>query len=84
MPYSVIADAGLESDAVIAVLIALERAREALGLAARTDPLTMIVANKVIELANAGERDPQRLCDLTLQAIQAGAGDTGTLRTQGR
>ena len=49
MPYSVIADAGLESDAVIAVLIALERAREALGLAARTDPLTMIVANKVIE-----------------------------------
>ena len=69
MPYSVIADAGLESDAVIAVLIAFERVREALGLADRTDPLTMIVANKLIELAKAGERDPQRLYELTLRAI---------------
>lgn len=71
MPYSVIADAGLESDAVIAVLVAFERVREALGLADRTDPLTMIVANKLIELAKAGERDPQRLCELTLRAIAA-------------
>ena len=69
MPYSVFADAGLESDAVIAVLVAFERVREALGLADRTDPLTMIVANKLIELAKAGERDPQRLYELTLQAI---------------
>ena len=71
MPYSVIADAGLESDAVIAVLVAFERVREALGLADRTDPLTMIVANKLIELAKAGERDPQRLYELTLRAIAA-------------
>jgi hypothetical protein len=72
VPYSVIANSGLESDAVAAVLTALERARAVLGLADRTDGLTMILANKLIELAQAGERDPQRLCDLVLWAIQRG------------
>jgi hypothetical protein len=70
VPYSVIASAGLESEATAAVLQALERAREALGLADRTDPLTMILANRLIALAKAGERDPQCLCDLALQAIR--------------
>jgi hypothetical protein len=70
VPYSFIAGSGLESDAITAVLAALERALAVLGLAERTDPLTMIVANKLIELAKTGERDPQRLCDLALRAIE--------------
>lgn len=70
MPYSVIASAGLGAEATTAVLIALERTLEALGLADRTDSVTMILANELIELAKAGERDPQRLCELTLRAIQ--------------
>ena len=84
MPYSVIASAGLGSEATTAVLTSLEWALEALGLADRTDPLTMIVANKLVELAKEGVRGPQRLCELTLQAIRAGAGDTQTLRMQRR
>jgi len=51
--------------------------RSTLRLTDRTDPITKIVAYKLIELARQGERDPQRLCDLTLQAIQARHGDTG-------
>ena len=70
MPYSFSASSGLESDAITAVLAALERFRAVLGLADRTDRLTMVVANKLVELAKAGERDPQRLCDLALQAIE--------------
>lgn len=81
MPYSVIASSGLEPEAAAPVLIALEWALDALKLTDRTDPLTRIVANKLIELAKEGERDPQRLCELTLKAIQAGAGDTQTLGT---
>jgi hypothetical protein len=77
VPYSVIAESGLEADAVSAVVLALERTLDALRLTDRTDPVTKIVAYKLIELARQGERDPQRLCDLTLQAIQARHGDTG-------
>jgi hypothetical protein len=34
-----------------------------LGLTDRTDPVTELVAKKIIELANRGERDPLRLRD---------------------
>jgi hypothetical protein len=40
-----------------------------LGLVDRTDPLTGMVAKKVIELAEAGVRDPVYLKRLTLQAF---------------
>ena len=79
MPYSVIESSGLGSDAITAVLTALECVRAATGLADRIDPITMIVANKLVELAKAGEHDPQRLCDLTLRAIQARADASGGL-----
>jgi hypothetical protein len=41
-----------------------------LGLVDRTDPVTTMVATKVIELAQAGERDPDRLKRLTLEAFE--------------
>ena len=34
----------------------------------RIDPLRDSVAHKIIELAKAGERDPERLCDGALKA----------------
>lgn len=74
MPFSTIANAGLEPDAVAAVLAALERARAQLGLADRTDGLTMVVANKLIALAIVGERDPERLCERALREIRSGLG----------
>ena len=72
VPYSVVASSGLEPEATAPVLIALEWVLDALRLTDRIDPVTIIVANKLIELAKAGERDTQRLCDLALQAIQSG------------
>ena len=41
-----------------------------LGLVDRLDPVTELVAEKIIELAKAGERDPARLKGLTLEAFQ--------------
>jgi hypothetical protein len=41
-----------------------------LGLVNRQDPATELVAEKLIELANAGERDPIRLKQLTLEAFK--------------
>jgi len=43
---------------------------QALGLVDRHDPLTELVAKKVIELAQTGERDPVRLKQLTLEAFE--------------
>jgi hypothetical protein len=40
-----------------------------LGLVDRQDPLTIAVAQKVIELRTAGVRDPERLKRLTVQAF---------------
>jgi hypothetical protein len=40
-----------------------------LGLVDRTDPLTEIVARKVIEIFQQGEDDPQRLAEQVLAAL---------------
>jgi hypothetical protein len=40
-----------------------------LGLVDREDPLTKMIARKVIELAQTGERSPARLKQLTLDAF---------------
>jgi hypothetical protein len=40
-----------------------------LGLVDRDDPVTKIVAEKIIELALRGERDPHRLCAAALETL---------------
>jgi hypothetical protein len=40
-----------------------------LRLVKRQDPVTELIAEKLIELANAGEHDPARLKQRTLQAF---------------
>jgi len=41
----------------------------ALNLANREDPLTTVVAERIIELAKEGERDPKRLRERTLATL---------------
>jgi hypothetical protein len=43
--------------------IAFQMALVALRLADRGDLANEVVAHKIIELAKAGERDPDRMCD---------------------
>jgi hypothetical protein len=42
---------------------------QTLGLVDRKDPLTEMVAKKLVELATAGMRDPRRLKALTVQTF---------------
>ena len=44
--------------------------RAALGFADRHDLVVEVIASKLIELAKAGERDPERLCEGALKATQ--------------
>jgi hypothetical protein len=56
-----------EPDAVAVMASAFERSLLTLGLTDRTDPLTTIVAKRIIELARRGERDPIRLHDYAVK-----------------
>ena len=48
---------------------AFEAALGKLGLVDRTDPTTVTLAKLIIELAKAGEREPERLCDSALRCL---------------
>jgi hypothetical protein len=41
-----------------------------LGLVDRRDGMTELVAHKVVELVQSGERDPERLKQRTLEAVK--------------
>ena len=48
---------------------AFEAAVGKLGLVDRSDPTTVTLAKLIIELAKAGEREPERLCDSALKRL---------------
>jgi hypothetical protein len=51
--------------------LAFEMARVALGLPDRDDVANEILAKRVIELAKAGERNPDLLCEGVLKEFRA-------------
>ena len=62
-----------EPEVTRAMGIAFENACKSLKLIDRTDPLTKIVAAKIIDLATWGEHDPTRLCAGVLAAYKPAA-----------
>jgi hypothetical protein len=67
--YRLLQNAAFDPDAVAAMSAAFEEACRTLGLAERSDPLCNLVAEKILECAGTGERDPIRLRECALQAI---------------
>jgi hypothetical protein len=51
--------------------VALEMARAALPVADRSDAVTGMIAEKIIALAQAGERNPDLLCENALNDLRA-------------
>jgi hypothetical protein len=51
--------------------VALELARSALRVPDRSDAITGMIAEKIIALAQAGERNPDLLCEHALKDLQA-------------
>ena len=49
--------------------IAFEMTLVALRLADRSDLVNGVIAKRIIKLAKAGERDPERLCDGALKEL---------------
>jgi len=59
-----------EPDDVRMLGLVYEDVLKALGLVDRNDPATELIAKRLIEVAKAGERDPQFLKDLTIEVVQ--------------
>ena len=68
--YRLLQNTAFEPDRIASMTTAFDDACRALGLAERDDVLRDLVAKKVIEIAQTGERDPIRLRDAALLALQ--------------
>jgi hypothetical protein len=64
-------DAAFNPEDVSMLRGVFEDALRAMKLTDRTDPVTMLVAKKIIELASQGERDAARLLKAALNAFSA-------------
>ena len=70
MPLYEIAKTGTFEPALLKAMgRGFEEALSALGLVDRSDPVTHLVAKKIIELAQAGEHDADRLRDAAIRAF---------------
>jgi hypothetical protein len=68
--YRLLQEAAFDDRAVEAMTQAYEAALLQFELADRADPLTELVAGKIIEMARTGERDPARLCELAVRMLK--------------
>jgi hypothetical protein len=63
-------EATFDPKAIEAMSAAFEAVCASLQLVNRSDPITEIVARKVIEVAGTGELDPERIRELVLLALK--------------
>jgi hypothetical protein len=59
--YGILHNSGLELEGIKSVAAAYEDALRMLGLKDRRDPATDLLVSKIMEVAQAGERDPARI-----------------------
>lgn len=62
-----------DPDGIKAISEAFEKVCASLGLKDRGDAIAQLVAKKVIEAAQTGERDPLRIYQITMETLSAGA-----------
>jgi hypothetical protein len=71
--YRILQNAPFGPDEIARLVAAYERTLEALGLADRSDPITELVARKIIEISQTGVRDPTLLAKRTIKDLGASA-----------
>ncbi len=67
--YRLIEGGAFDPDTVAIMSVAYEDALKALHLKDRSDPITELVAHKILHFVRQGERDPAKLCDLAVQSL---------------
>jgi hypothetical protein len=74
--YRVLREAAFDREEIERLSAAYERALRVLRLRDRNDPLTEIIAKKIIEVARMGEQNAAAICDRAIQPIVSQS-DTG-------
>jgi hypothetical protein len=69
--YRLFQSHAFEPETITILAVAYEDALRSLGLAEQSDPLTQIVAERIIQLAQQGERDPVQLRDGALDSLRS-------------
>jgi hypothetical protein len=67
--YRLLQEAAFGPEDVENLAAAYEDALRILGLKSRTDPLTELVAKRIIEVAQTGVRDPAKICALAIEGL---------------
>jgi hypothetical protein len=67
--YRLLQEAAFDQNDIDRMTAAYEAVLRALHLADRNDPVTELIANKIIEVARNGERDPARICARALKEL---------------
>jgi hypothetical protein len=70
--YRLIRESVFEPEAIERMTAAYEQALTALQLTDRSDPITELVAGKIIAIAEGGELDVDQLCKRALDALGKG------------
>lgn len=79
--YRILQYAPLGPEEIARFVEAYEATLKRLGLTNRSDPITEVVAKKIVEFGQSGIRDPQQLSQLTVQALGS---DPGSLANHAR
>jgi len=69
--YRLLQNHAFEPEAIMTMTAAYDQVLHTLCLAHRSDPITWIVAEKVIQFAQRGERDPVRWRELALESLSS-------------
>jgi hypothetical protein len=67
--YRLLQNSPLGPEEISVLADAYERTLRALGLVDRNDPVTEMVAKKIIEIGQRGVREPKRLSDLAVKEL---------------
>jgi len=67
--YRLLQEAAFSPEDISRMTAAYEAALRLLRLTDRTDPVTEIVAKKIIEVTRNGEHDPPRICARALKEL---------------
>jgi hypothetical protein len=67
--YRLLQNSAFAPEDVRRMTAAYEEVLRVLGLANRADPMTEIVAKKIIEIAQTGERDHTQICARTIAEL---------------
>jgi len=69
--YRILQNSPLSPEDISGLVAAYEATLKALGLTDRTDPITDLVARKIIEIGQTGVRDPLQISKLAVTDLSA-------------